>query len=309
MDAAVTRREASATQRWRWRKKRQNGARQSTRQNFPPPNNPTQSDGPSSGGRSHEGRTRRRQAARKRYDGPQAQRLQKLFLRNRKACVREILEEGDGRRCKEPLDQLTDFFRDEYADVSIDESNPPDWLLDCLKGPDNPPAWNSASITGEEVRTQLKRMPVSSAPGPDRLPYKVWKAMDPDGELLAPIFEICRRERRIPGPWKVSTIVLIYKKGEESLPSNWRPISLQNAIFKLYAAVWARRLAEWARETGAISLSQKGFVPGEGCLEHSFLMRSLTEDARRKRKFLHLVFFDLKNAFGSIPHQLLWFSL
>ena len=33
------------------------------------------------------------------------------------------------------------------------------------------------------------------------------------------------------------------------------------------------------------------------------------EDARRKRKFLHLVFFDLKNAFGSIPHQLLWFSL
>ena len=193
--------------------------------------------------------------------------------------------------------------------MSIDESNPPDWLLDCLKGPDNPPAWNSASITGEEVRTQLKRMPVSSAPGPDRLPYKVWKAMDPDGELLALIFKICRRERRIPGPWKVSTTVLIYKKGEESLPSNWRPISLQNAIYKLYAAVWVRRFAEWARETGAVSQSQKGFVPGEGCLEHSFLMRSLTEDARRKRKFLHLVFFDLKNAFGSIPHQLLWFSL
>ena len=152
-------------------------------------------------------------------------------------------------------------------------------------------------------------MPVSSVPGPDRLPYKVWKAMDPDGELLAPIFEICRREHRIPGAWKVSTTVLIYKKGEKSLPSNWRPISLQNAIYKLYTTVWARRLAEWARETGAISSSQKGFVPGEGYLEHSFLMRSLTEDARRKRKFLHLVFFDLKNAFGLIPHQLLWFSL
>ena len=79
--------------------------------------------------------------------------------------------------------------------------------------------------------------------------------MDPDGELLAPIFEICRREHRIPGAWKV-----IYKKGEESLPSNWRPISLQNAIYKLYTAVWVRRLAEWARETGAVPPSQKGFV-------------------------------------------------
>ena len=75
---------------------------------------------------------------------------------------------------------------DEYADMSIDESNPPDWLLDCLKGPVNPPKWNSVSIAGEEVRTQLNRMPVSSAPGPDRLPYKLWKAMDSDGELLVP---------------------------------------------------------------------------------------------------------------------------
>ena len=78
---------------------------------------------------------------------------------------------------------------------------------------------------------------------------------------------------------------------------------------KSYAAVWARRLAEWARKTRAVSPPQKGFIPGEGCLEYSFLMRSLTEDAHRKRKFLHLVFFDLKNTFGSIPHQLLWFSL
>ena len=38
-------------------------------------------------------------------------------------------------------------------------------------------------------------------------------------------------------------------------------------------------------------------------------MQSLTENARRKQKFLHLVFFDLKNAFWSIPHQPLWFSL
>ena len=106
--------------------------------------------------------------------------------------------------------------------------------------------------------------------------------------------------------WKRSSTVLIYKKGDEGIPSSWRPISLRSAIYKIYAATWAKRLAEWATKVGAISPSQKGFVPGEGCLEHSFLVRSMVEDAWRR---LHLVWFDLRNAFGSVPHQLLWFSM
>ena len=76
----------------------------------------------------------------------------------------------------------------------------------------------------------------------------------------------------------------------------------------MYAAVRAKRLASWASEAGAISPSQKGFIPGEGCLEHAFLMRSMMEDARRSKRPLH-VWFDLRNAFGSVPHKLLWFSL
>ena len=60
---------------------------------------------------------------------------------------------------------------------------------------------------------------------------------------------------------------------------------------------------------GAISTAQKGFVPGEGCLEHSFLVRSMMEDARRRHRPLYLVWFDLRNAFGSVPHDLIWFSM
>ena len=187
--------------------------------------------------------------------------------------------------------------------------NPPQWLTECLKAGDNPPEWDSVPISAMEVKHQLKRLPGNSAPGPDRLPYKVWKAIDPSGFILAKILEICRLHKRIPKSWKESTTILLYKKGDKSVPSNWRPISLQNAVYKIYAALWAKRLATWASEAEIISPCQKGFMPGEGCSEHAFLLRSLMEDARRSRKSLYSVWFDFKNAFGSIPHDLLWFSM
>ena len=315
MAERTTSRTVNPNQGWRWRQRRR-GGQSSSQDSSGSPNSQEAPAGtrpppeiPASSGRGHAARARRRQAARRRYNGPEAQRLQRLFRRNRKSCVREILEGQNTRRCNIPVEELEAYFRNEYSAEDVDLDNPPSWLNDCLKEPDNPPEWEEIPIDGEEVKAQLKRLPSASAPGPDRLPYKVWKAVDPSGTLLAQIFEICRRERKVPRAWKTSTTVLIYKKGDEGVPSNWRPISLQSAIYKIYASILAKRLATWAREADAISPSQKGFVPGEGCLEHAFLARSMMEDARRRRKPIHLLWFDLKNAFGSVSHQLLWFAM
>ena len=319
MAAQAESRSVNPNQGWRWRQRqrRENSSQENSgsQSGTEPPAGPRRAPensgqpGGNHGGGNHGARARRRQRARRRYDGPEVQRLQRLFRRNRKSCVREILNGSDDRRCNIPGDEIEEYFRNEYSAVGVDSDNPPAWLKDCLKEPNPAPEWNSVPISAEEVKAQLQRLPSASAPGPDRLPYKVWKAIDGDGSLLARIFEICRRERKIPSSWKKSTTILLYKKGDEKVPSNWRPISLQSAIYKIYAAIWAKRLASWAREAGAISPSQKGFIPGEGCLEHSFLVRSMMEDARRKRRPLHLVWFDLRNAFGSVPHELLWFSL
>ena len=72
----------------------------------------------------------------------------------------------------------------------------------------------------------------------------------------------------------MSTTVLAYKnKGDEKELRNWQLICLQNTIYKIYAATIAR-IANWAMDEKVINTAQKGFLPYEGCFEHTFLLRS-----------------------------------
>ena len=55
---------------------------------------------------------------------------------------------------------------------------------------------------------------------------------------------------------------------------------------------------------------QKAFLPGiNGCIEHNIAMEELIKDARVKKRTLHITFFDLQDAFGSVPHQLIQHTL
>ena len=67
-----------------------------------------------------------------------------------------------------------------------------------------------------------------------------------------------------------------------------------NKPHKIYAAILARKLATWAIENKKISAAQKGFLPFEGCLEHSFLIESILEESKRRRKDVCIVWLNLK---------------
>ena len=51
---------------------------------------------------------------------------------------------------------------------------------------------------------------------------------------------------------------------------------------------------------------QKAFLPGiNGCIEHNAALDEIIKDARNKKRTLHDTFFDLADAFGSVPHSLI----
>ena len=69
------------------------------------------------------------------------------------------------------------------------------------------------------------------------------------------------------------------------------------------AAILVRHLAHWAITNQHIHPAQKGFLPLEGC---AFVLKSVLEDCKRQASNAFVMWPDLKNAFGSVPHSAKW---
>ena len=117
-------------------------------------------------------------------------------------------------------------------------------------------------------------------------------------ETVTAIMNTCRANGKMPPEWKQSSTILIHKGDDPLALDNWWPIALQNTLYIVYAAVIARRVTSWAVDTGVMSQAQK-----EGCLEHNHLITSVLQDSRKRPAFL--TWLDLKDAYGSVPHEIL----
>ena len=162
--------------------------------------------------------------------------------------------------------------------------------------------------TKEEIVYKLKSVS-NTSPGPDKIEYHHLKRIDPDGIILSLIFNRCFLEKDVPLSWKSATTILIHKKESTDDHSNFRPIALMSCIYKLLMGIIAKRLTSWAITNNLLSNEQKSTHPSEGCYKHTFLLQSIVGDARHLQKNIYLAWLDLKNAFGSIPHNAISTSL
>ena len=82
-------------------------------------------------------------------------------------------------------------------------------------------------------------------------------------------------------------------------------IALSNTLGKVFHLLLSKRTTTFLTENKLIDPSiQKAFLPGiSGCTEHNAVMDEIIQDVRKKKKTLHITFFDLEDAFGAVPHE------
>eukprot|EP00969_Alexandrium_andersonii_P302050 13351868-Alexandrium_andersonii.AAC.1 len=115
-----------------------------------------------------------------------------------------------------------------------------------------------APITPGEVVEAVRRVRVGRQGGPDevRPEFIKWAGEEALTEV-AGFFSDCTRNKAFPTQWTQAEVVGIFKKGDTFDPANYRPISLLNMLYKLYASIVADRLRTWA--DGILRETQYGF--------------------------------------------------
>ena len=104
---------------------------------------------------------------------------------------------------------------------------------------------NPIKITSFGIFKLLSNINPNKATGPDDLPGKFLKLCANEvANIYTILFQASLDQGIVPPDWKKGNIVPLYKKGDKSLPENYRPITLLDTLYKVYTRLLANRLSD-----------------------------------------------------------------
>ena len=124
---------------------------------------------------------------------------------------------------------------------------------------------------------------------------------------LTNLFQLSVHTTSIPQQWKVHKIVPIHKKGDRSIVSNYRPISLLCSLSRVLESIIYHKVADFIRPL--LSSHQYGFLPKRSCLQNLLLSYLFVTEALDHSEAVDAIYLDFSKAFDTIPHSRLLYKL
>ena len=216
-------------------------------------------------------------------------------------------EEGECVSSERRADALANYFATvqwqiRFADLPTNELEASAAQLPINLGP----------FELEEISAVLKQLKRGKASGVDGIPPDFWRALLQNEDavnILLGLCQACWEQKAVPQDWKTAKVVALFKKGDDSLPANYRPISLLPVGYKVLAGMLLRRLQAGGAEQ-RIRQSQYGFRPKRGTTDAIFLARRLIDAALdQKDGKLLLLMLDWQKAFDRVKPAALTIAL
>ena len=139
--------------------------------------------------------------------------------------------------------------------------------------------------------------------GPDKIGPRTLRELSAQLAIpIALIFNKSLAECVVPTDWKLSNVTSIFKKGDKTDASNYRPISLTCLICRMFESILRDHILSHLQKYNLIGKSQHGFLPHRSCLTN--LLEFLEEITRLidEGHSVDVMFLDFSKAFDKAPH-------
>lgn len=164
------------------------------------------------------------------------------------------------------------------------------------------------AVTDEEIERAITRPNPNKAPGPDEIPFSVWRQLLPHTrEWIKWLYQASMSLGHVPRQWREASIVVLRKPGKKdySNPRAYRPISLLPTISKGLESIVAARLSYMAERYNLLPNNHFGARKHRSSEQALNVLVECIHQAWKTGKVLSLVTFDVQGAFNGVHRSVL----
>ena len=121
--------------------------------------------------------------------------------------------------------------------------------------------------------------------------------------VLSVLYNECMKDGKFPNDLKIGRISPIYKKDNEELLENYRPVSTLAVFGKIFEKIIYTRLYSFFQSQNSLYENQYGFRKNHSTSHALNFSVNYVESCLKKKQHVLGIFIDLSKAFDTIPHQ------
>jgi hypothetical protein len=161
-------------------------------------------------------------------------------------------------------------------------------------------------ITEKEVTDSICKLKAGKAPGLDQVDGTLLKASIP---IMTPVytrlFNTIYNKGIYPKSWNMGYIVNIHKGGLSDDPNNYRGITVNSSMAKVFCSILNTRLDQYILDHNLVSPQQIGFKKLARTSDHMFVIRTLLDKYVQQGIPIYACFVDFRKAFDTVWREAL----
>jgi hypothetical protein len=159
------------------------------------------------------------------------------------------------------------------------------------------------SVNVPDLRMACKNLKPSFTMGSDQIPsFLVKDCLNCFEDVLCFIMNLIVETGVYPALWRCSKIYPVFKSGNKSIVSNYRPIAVIPNFAKLFERIIASHL--YSHVAKFIPAHQHGFVKGRSTVTNLAVFTQRISGALEAKSQVDVVFTDFSKAFDQVQHRI-----